>query len=214
MHSFSNPGLANPRTPSGLASAVTTAAAAGAAACTLCVSPRHSARHMLGVVRAMRASRVSARRVCEKHLNECELGPQDTNERERWRKCRGRRVTHTHRHTHTLSQQKSVPVCVSRSRVRESAEPRVSARRVRVRSLRVRLSKENLTSELFLKETQSVRGVVPCGMCDVLRAARDVSARRVRGEAFNIRGRRGRGGRRRPGGGSLRSTLVKKPSPV
>ena len=132
MRSFSNPGLTDSQTRSGLASAVTIAAAAMAAACTLCVSPRHSARHMLGVVRAMRASRVSARRVCEKHLNECELGPQDTNERERWRKCRGRRVTHTHRHTHTLSQQKSVPVCVSRSRVRESSEPRVSARRVRV----------------------------------------------------------------------------------
>ena len=95
MRSFSNPGLTDSQTRSGLASAVTIAAAAVAAACTLCVSPRHSARHMLGVVRAMRASRVSARRVCEKHLNECELGPQDTNERERWRKCRGRRVTNT-----------------------------------------------------------------------------------------------------------------------
>ena len=104
MRSFSNPGLTDSQTRSGLASAVTIAAAAVAAACTLCVSPRHSARHMLGVVRAMRASRVSARRVCEKHLNECELGPQDTNERERWRKCRGRHVRrHTHTDTHTLS---------------------------------------------------------------------------------------------------------------
>ena len=167
MRSFPNPGLADPRTRSGLASAVTTAAAAGAAACTLCVSPRLGSSYAGGRSRDACEPRVSARRVCEKHLNECELGPQDTNERERWRKCRGRRVTHTTTHTHTLSQQKSVPVCVSRSRVRESSEPRVSARRVRVRSLRVRLSKENLTSELFLKETQSVRGVVPCGMCDV-----------------------------------------------
>ena len=121
MRSFSNPGLTDSQTRSGLASAVTIAAAAVAAACTLCVSPRHSARHMLGVVRAMRASRVSARRVCEKHLNECELGPQDTNERERWRKCRGRRVTHTptHTQTHSLSTKKRPRLRVSLTCARE-----------------------------------------------------------------------------------------------
>ena len=45
--------------------------------------------------------RVSARRVCENVLNECELGPKDMNERETWGKMRDTRVPalsvcHTH----------------------------------------------------------------------------------------------------------------------
>ena len=65
----------------------------------------------------------------------------------------------THARTLSLTHSKKASPSASRSRVRESSEPRVSARRVRVRSLRVRLSKENLTSELFLKRDAKRHGV-------------------------------------------------------
>ena len=82
--------------------------------------------------------------------------------------------------SHTLSENKAFP-SASRSRVRESSEPRV------------RLSKENLTSGLLFKRETDRKAFA---VCVVL-----LSARRVRREAFNIARSRGEGREEKTGGG-------------